>query len=258
MPTTITLYHFNELSDEAKTNALKVWEERGFNPSLGVYEDLAGLVKKLMEKQVRLCLKGIGITNLEVMFQYGTKDKNFHIDQHVVIDQLAFRGFLKNISEAITLGPIAMDEYNYWNARCEGGAQFKAVLDQYDKRNNPGWGWGARSYYKTKFHDKTKYPKDMTVAETERKNLFSGEMLKKLNDHFDYISDYIRKLVNVKGIEWSLNTLEEKESEIKGMIRKKLEEKAMASNLNFLSDGKPFVDQYYYDEFPSADPRWDD
>ncbi len=257
MPTTITLYHFNELSEEAKTNALKIWEEHGFNPSLDVYEELAGLVKKQMEKQVRFCLKGIGIKDLEIVFQYGTKDKNFHIDQHVVLDRIAFRGLLKNLTNVITLGPIAMDEYNYWNARCEGGVQFKAVLDKKEERN-AGWGWGSWAVYKTKFHDKTKYPRGMVADELERATTFSIEMIEKLTKHFEFISEYTLKLVNVKGIELSHNTLGEKESEIKAMIRKKLEEKAMASNLNFLSDGKPFIDQYYYDEFPSSDPRYDD
>ena len=257
MPKTITLYHFNELSDDAKTKALQVWDDHGFNPQLDVYEDIAKLVKKQMEKQVRFCLKGIGITNLEIVFQYRTKDSNFHIDNRVELQQLAFRGFLQNFTNVISLGPISLDEYNYWSNLCDGGVQFKATLDQKDERNY-GWGWGCRTLYKTKFHDKTKYPKDLTGAALERKNVFSTEMLEKLNKHFEYISEYILKLVNEKGVEISTELLTEKETEVKDMIRKKMEERAMASNLNFLADGQPFVDQYYYDEFPSADPRWDD
>jgi hypothetical protein len=254
MPTTITLYHFNELSDDAKKKALKIWEGK-VNADDEVYRDIANQVKKRAERLVRVCLKDLLLPIGDLRYFYNERT-NIRHNRRVVLDEISMKGVIESLN-ALDIGPNLKDEMAYFQGKY-GPIILKAKLEHY-KRDSYGWGCSGRDRYKTKIFDITKYrAHEMSPEELARKDKFSKDLVEKMQAHVDFVLTFVVEKVNNEIITIADEICNSKENSIQNQIKQKMEKIAGESNLNFHKNGEVFVDQYYYDEFPSASPDWDD
>jgi bifunctional DNA-binding transcriptional regulator/antitoxin component of YhaV-PrlF toxin-antitoxin module len=239
MPTTITLYHFNELSEEAKLNALEFWKTLGEQDIERISEKrIERLVDVKVDKFIRKQINDNGLPNQKggvgaSGFLYLPFDKTREI-----LGVILYTPYLALI-------PI----YNM---------VFKVMKRTIPKELREELGWNQRqTILETIVVCKIK-TQDGKIRNIQDNDPALNSLIKSMTDKF---TEYVRKIerdIKKEAQEYRECLLIGEFKEIIEQEKVKIVNEEIAKcNLNYDELGNPFHDQYYESNFPWSSDRWD-
>lgn len=247
MPTTITLYHFNELTGEAREKAIIFWKENiKFN--VDVYEEITNMAKKKIERFIRVSLKDLGYPNQEIRTFYNERT-TLKENGHLTLRSFAIKGMIEVNIDKVEAG--LYNDFLVYSDICKGfgGVKVKIILELEEADYAS---WDRRERFKSKVKDVSRYPVSKDTYEMERRDNFSKFLVEKLQDNLNKAIEFITNKADEE-LKVICNTLLVNSREtINNQLQDKIIDHAVKANLNYLEDGTVFHDEYYFNYFPES------